>query len=99
MSQSSNPLSIEECETILQRWQKEGLTDEERNEYVVYASAMLTDSKQVSDLQERIRQSAEMAKRIDREFYSEEIRFQTLAGWYYPYTPLYDTWRGYVAVS
>lgn len=68
MSQTSNVLSVEECQAIIQRWQKEGLTQDERHGLVAMASAVFTDSTQMADFQEKISSSVNFSKQIDAVF-------------------------------
>lgn len=99
MSQPNKILSLEECQIILQRWQNGGLTDEEHEEFVMKASASLLDSTQASELEDKIRESARLAKEIDTGFSKEETLLEDLAETFRRLGPLLEEWRGLMTVG
>ncbi|RXW21609.1 hypothetical protein EST38_g4257 [Candolleomyces aberdarensis] len=72
MSQPDNILSIEECFSIIRRWQKDGPTEEERDGFVTKASDLLTDSDAVNEFLARVSEAANLAKAIESVFAQNE---------------------------
>ncbi|EGO20234.1 hypothetical protein SERLADRAFT_477618, partial [Serpula lacrymans var. lacrymans S7.9] len=61
-------LSPEDCLKILQRWEQDGPTEEEKNEFAVTALAQLNDPGQTKRFQDNISQIADLALSIDKTF-------------------------------
>jgi hypothetical protein len=100
MSQPGDLLSVEECLKILQRWQTEGLTEEEHDELVEKAAAQFADKAQVAKFENDISEAAKMAKEIDDVFVEQEIIFLKLSLWFGIFAlPLLIEWRGLKQVS
>ena len=89
-------LSYEDCLEILQRWKRDGPTQEEKDEFTLTALAhWLNDHNEVKLIQEDISQAAEMAESIDKVF--TKIQNQ-LWGLWLPLLP-YTEWTGYKQVK
>lgn len=84
---------MEECQAIVQRWQKEGLSEKERDDFVLEASALLTDKNQVKGYENDIANSARLAKEVDDEFIRQEVILAGLVFWFVPIIILYAQWR------
>ena len=89
-------LSYEDCLAILQRWKRDGPTQEEKDEFTLTALAQLNDHNEVKLIQEDILQAAEMAQSIDKVF--TKIQNQLWALWL-PFLLLYTEWTGYKQVK
>ena len=62
------PLSPEEIQTILQRWEKDGLTDEEKEEFLTTSLQLLADQAAAKSFGDNIAEIAQLAAGVDRTF-------------------------------
>ncbi|KAJ2932312.1 hypothetical protein H1R20_g1508, partial [Candolleomyces eurysporus] len=92
MSQPTDILPIEECLVILQRWKKDGATEEEREEFLTKTSRMITDDEMVNQFLEKVAKSAQMAKEINTQFSDQMMMLIGLAIFLIGYT-LMEDWR------
>ncbi|KAJ2924808.1 hypothetical protein H1R20_g12288, partial [Candolleomyces eurysporus] len=66
-------LGPEETQIILQRWQKDGLTDEEKDELLTASFQLLADKAAVEAFGDNIAEVAQLAAHIDKTFGEVEI--------------------------
>ncbi|KAJ2912436.1 hypothetical protein MD484_g7985, partial [Candolleomyces efflorescens] len=106
MAQLSDILSLEECLTILRRWQKDGPTDAERDTFVAKASSLLSSSEQVKLFQERVAKCAKLANDVDRVFLGQTVKllaasmsFPFLYAAVKEWQGLTDRWRACIRLS
>ena len=92
-------LSYEDCLEILQRWKRDGPTQEEKDEFTVTALAQLNDHNEVKLIQDDISQAAEMAQSIDQVFTELQKQFLLLSLLWIPFVILYAEWTGYKQVK
>ena len=92
-------LSYEDCLEILQRWKRDGPTQEEKDEFTVTALAQLNDHNEVKLIQEDISQAAEMAQSIDKVFTEEQKQLFLLSTIWPIFLPLYTEWTIYKLVK
>lgn len=95
----TSQLSVEKCQNILERWQTEGLTDDERAEFVEKALGLLADSNKLIELERSISDSAKLAKQIDIMFTNEEKILEFYSSIYHSMKPMYEEWCGLTVVS
>ena len=89
-------LSYEDCLAILQRWKRDGPTQEEKDEFILTALTQLNDYNEVKLIHdEDISQAAEMAQSIDKVF--TEIQNHLWALWLV-LLHLFKEWTGYKEV-
>ena len=92
-------LSHEDCLEILQRWKRDGPTQEEKDEFTLTALAQLNDHNEVNLIQEDISQAAEMAESIDKIFTEVQKQFLLLSMFFVPFLVLLIEWTGYKEVK
>lgn len=61
-------LSAEECQVILQRWQADGVTPEEREDFVNRALQLFTDGQQVKGFADEMGDLAKLALAVYHTF-------------------------------
>ena len=98
MSQPTDVLPIKECLAILQRWKKDGATQEERKDCLTKTSRLITDDAMVNQFLERVAKSAQMAKEINSQFSDQMLMLIGLAIFIIGYTLMQD-WRAIWDVS
>ncbi|KAJ2932307.1 hypothetical protein H1R20_g4779, partial [Candolleomyces eurysporus] len=92
MSQPTDILPLEECLAILQRWKKDGATEEEREDFLRKTSRLITDDEMVNQFLEKVAKSAQMAKEINTQFSDQMLMLIALAIFLIGYG-LMEDWR------
>ena len=92
-------LSYEDCLAILQRWKRDGPTQEEKDEFTFTALAQLNDHNEVQLIHEDISQAAEMAQSIDKIFSEQGTKFLLLSKFWTLFLLFHTEWTGYKQVK
>jgi hypothetical protein len=94
------PLSLEEIPSILLRWEKDGLTDEEKDEFLTASLQLLTDKAAVQGFGDNIAQVAQLAADIDKTFTDVETILWAVVYFAWPIgIPLMRQWVSFKEVG